>query len=148
MQTKSEWIKPVQGDKQLGTYTNRLHRVTSPYDVPEAFRVTSVDDGRFLLEFRYIDSVESASDVRLAGDVRASLGKLTKRILAIEFKPADHDLEELLAKLHRIIQQLSEKEELKRQAEWNYRAAREAVDDTMPSIKERLSSLLSPVPAH
>jgi hypothetical protein len=144
MQTKSEWIKLVQDDKRQ----DKARRVTSPYDVPEAFRVTALDAGRFVIEFKYIDSVENAIDIRLAGDVRASLGKSTKRILAIEFKPADHDLQELLAKLRRIIQQLSEKEEFKRQAEWNYRATREAVDHTMPSIKERLSGILSPLPAH
>jgi hypothetical protein len=144
MHTRSEWIKPVQDDKPQG----KARRVTSPYDVPEAFRVTALEDGRFLIEFRYIDSAESASDIRLSGDVRALLGRSTKRILAIEFKPADHDLKELLAKLRWIIQQLSEKEEFKRQAEWNYRAAREAVDHAMPSIKERLSGMLSPLPAH
>lgn len=147
MQTQSEWIKPVLGDKQHLTYSSRTNRVTSPYDVPEAFRVKPLPGGKLLIEFRYIDSAEGATDIHLAGDVRASLGKSTKRILAIEFKPSDHNIADLVAKLHRIIQQLSERDELKRQAEWNYRATREAVDDTVPSIKERLLSMLTPTHA-
>ena len=147
MQNKSEWIKSLPGGTPE-TFTSRAHRVTSPYDVPEAFRVTAVNDGRFLIEFRYIDSAEDTLDLRLSGDVRATLGRTTKRILAIEFKPNDHDTTELLARLHRIIQQLSEKEGLKRQAEWNYRATREAVDHTMPNLKERLARILAPLPAH
>lgn len=148
MQTNSEWIKAVRIDKVAEGHAKRIHRVTSPYDIPEAFRVISVGQGRFLLEFRYIDASEGGSEVFLSGDVKAVIGKSTKRLLAIDFKPADHDPKDLLVKLHKVIQQLSEKEDLKRQAEWNYRAARDAMDRSMPKIEARFKGIFEPALAH
>lgn len=147
MQT-SEWIKFAYGTPEDGSGKVRLRQVTSPYDIPEAFRLTPLEKNRISIEFRYLDRAESSRLVHLSGDVKVEVGKSTMRLLAIEFRPGDHDVQELLPRLHRIIQQLSEKEGLRRQAEWNYRATREAVDQALPSVSDRLTNLLYPLPAH
>lgn len=140
MNTKSGWIRVLQPDKiQTSLSASRAHRVTSPYDVPEAFRITSLDGDKFLFEFRYIDSGEQTSNVNLDGQARARLGKSTHRILAIELSRPELEAGALVKRFHKVIQELSEKDSYKGQAAWNYRAAREAVDLTMSDIQEQLA---------
>lgn len=146
MNARTEWFK-LRQDAADST-NQKVGRVTSPYDIPEAFGITPVGDGRISLEFRYMDRAEPPRAVNLEPDVKVELGKSTDRLFVIEFKPSDHNFDELVLKIHRIIQQLSEKDAFKHQAAWNYRATREAVDRTLPSVSERLATILVAEPAH
>lgn len=144
MQKQSDWVKVVYHDKPNVDRANQFHHVTSPYDIPHGFRVVSLDKDRVVVEFRYIDCGENRQDIHLSGDVKASIGKDTKRLLAIDFKPSDHEVTDVINRIHRIIQQLSEKQDLKPQAQWNYRAARDAIDETLPKLYARFGGILFP----
>lgn len=62
-----------------------LDVVVSPYDVPEAVRGIKTADGRFRVEFRYIDGPEPASSPQtLDNHVVAFEGRYSKRLLALE----------------------------------------------------------------
>lgn len=139
MENKPNWIKAVYQPKQGSKHRDRPRAVPSPYDVPEAFRVLPVGPGRFLLEFRYLDHSESTQTLHLSGDVKVVLGRSTKRLLGLEFKPSDHDADELVDRIHKIIQQLSERGDLRQQADWNYKAAREAVDGSLNALRDKFS---------
>lgn len=146
MNARTEWFRFLSGN--ASNERKKVGRVTSPYDVPEAFRVSAVGDGRISLEFRYLDRAEPSRAVNLASDVKVEIGKSTNRLLMMEFRPSDHNVDELIPKIHRIIQQLSEQVAFRNQAEWNYRATREAVDSTLPHVSDRLASVFFPAPAH
>lgn len=148
MEHKPNWIKAVYLRKSAGKGHDRPRAVASPYDVPEAFRFSNASEDRVLLEFRYLDHSESAQTLQLSGDVKVTVGRSTKRILSLEFKPSDHDVEDLVARLHHIIHQLSERGDLRQQAEWNYKAARDAVDGSISSLRDTFSGCFSHATAH
>lgn len=147
MSARTEWFKfrhdaVENNEKGVG-------RVTSPYDVPEAFRVTPLGDGRVALEFRYMDRAEPRRSINLGSDAKVEIGSSTKRLFLIEFKPSgDHGSHELLSAIHRIIHQLAEKDAYRQQGPWNYRATRESVDRSLPRVSERLADVLVAEPAH
>jgi hypothetical protein len=97
-----------------------------------------------MIEFRYIDSVEDVEDIYMSGGIKASIGKETRRLMSIQFKPEHHDIAHVIETLHRIIQQLSEKENLRSQAKWNFKAAREAIDQTFAADGAKFGAFLQP----
>lgn len=58
--------------------------VLSPYDVPDAVRGRRTDEGRFRIEFRYIDGEEQGKPVKVGPHVTATEGKYSGRLLAME----------------------------------------------------------------
>jgi hypothetical protein len=63
--------------------------VVSPYDLPEAVRGFRKSNGRFRIEFRYIDGDEPiAEELRVDEHVSAFEGKHSGRLLALEVDTA------------------------------------------------------------
>ena len=58
--------------------------VLSPYDVPDAVRGSRTHEGRFRIEFRYIDGEEAGKEVRIGEHVVATEGRYSGRLLAME----------------------------------------------------------------
>lgn len=58
--------------------------VLSPYDVPDAVRGLRTNEGRFRIEFRYIDGEEQGKQVKVGPHVMATEGKYSGRLLAME----------------------------------------------------------------
>lgn len=59
--------------------------VVSPYDIPEAVRGFKTPQGRFRIEFRYIDGPEpQGPELHLDDHVKAIEGRFTRRLLALE----------------------------------------------------------------
>jgi hypothetical protein len=59
--------------------------IVSPYDIPEAVRGFKTPNGRFRIEFRYIDGTEpSGPEKSLDQHVVAIVGRHTGRLLALE----------------------------------------------------------------
>ena len=148
MGNKPSWIKAVYSRKAPDKGHDRPRAVPSPYDVPEAFRVLPATVDKVILEFRYLDHSEDARLLHLSGDVKVTVGRSTKRILSVEFKHSDHDVDDLIARLHEIIQQLSERGDLRQQADWNYKAARDAVDGSVNRLRDSFSGHFTHAHAH
>lgn len=66
-----------------------VNLVVSPYHIPEAVRGVRLGDGRFRVEFRYIDGEEPhGKAIKLDSHVTAFEGRLTRRLLALEIDVA------------------------------------------------------------
>jgi hypothetical protein len=131
MQKKSGWLTveyaPREESHERTKNKMMVHFITSPYDIPEAFRVVDNTPGMLRVEFRYIDNTESSEEIALKHDVKAFIGKATKRLLAIELKLDNQDVQRFEGEFNTIIEQLSAKNDLKLQADWNYKAVRNAL---------------------
>jgi hypothetical protein len=88
----SEWInlvKNVASPTQMPQPDVHLNVLVSPYHVPEAMRGIRLADGRFRVEFRYIDGEErQGKAIKLDDHATAFEGRITRRLLAIELDVA------------------------------------------------------------
>lgn len=147
MTTKSDWVKVDYRANdlpklKLGQKAKmRVHLRTSPYDVPEAFRLSEIRQGWLRIEFRYIDALGPASEFNLPNGALVEVERSTKRLVAIELNPNDHKVEEILSSFTSSIEQLSKQQEFKAQANWNYKAARTVVGQSGSCLADKLSAL-------
>ena len=132
MENTSDWIKTEYVPRVPQHRANKIgvHLMPSPYDIPAAFRATWLSSDTVLVEVRYIDNAEGVQEVAMSGGIKASIGRETRRLMAVQFKPEHHDVDHVIDTLHRAIQRLSEEKNLRAQAMWNFKAARDAVDQT------------------
>lgn len=134
----SDWIKVLYHEE--APHGGGVQLVTSPYDIPEAFKIADIRKNWIRIEFRYIDSAERGEEVSLPSSAKVVVGRASKRLLAIEMNPAHHDVGDIISSFDRIIDQLSTRKEFRPQANWNYRATKRAFDQSSERWKPSLSS--------
>lgn len=145
MADSNEWFK-VRPDASAhsegsGRPKMKVHFMTSPYDVPQAFRLVQVSPEWLRVEFRYIDTLQASETYCLPNLAKVEVEKSTKRLVAIELRPEDHDIAEILSSFRRTIDQLSARSELRDQRDWNYKAARNAFDQGVERLTARLDGM-------
>lgn len=128
-------------DDQTGGNGIHFNVLTSPYNIPEAVRgYRREQDGRFVIEFRYIDDGEPVETrlLKSTPDISVRIGKKSDRLYAIE---CDIDamnvntvsVQLLLPKVEETFQSLLAKpEEFPEKS--NYESARKVVQDRLERL--------------
>jgi hypothetical protein len=83
-----DWIKinkeAIDKPRQMEFRGLQIEVTVSPYDLPEAVRSFS-DDGKFIIEFKYLGAEETISR-DLGNSVRIEAGRNTQRVHRIELE--------------------------------------------------------------
>ncbi|MGV3626893.1 MAG: hypothetical protein ACO1PN_04300 [Betaproteobacteria bacterium] len=106
---------------------------SSPYDVPEALRAYLDDNGKIVIEIKYIGSDEPLETINIQGGMQVKTGRNSKRLY--EFITGGFDAPKL-SELHAAVEKLIDGELFSRKD--NYRLLENVLETQGARIQEAL----------
>jgi len=134
---KSEWI-PLDFEidflkQKINLNGRSLDVGVSPYDIPQAFRLTIDQDRlRLTIEFKYISDEDETNVCYLPNDIVINLGKFSNRLHRVDFT-VGKDVSELPSRLIEIGRVIGEYASLVKHA--NTRMVERAITMHAPEIE-------------